>query len=71
MKNPPSAYLEKLRSVLDHGGGRKVQYHKCPREQCFNIYNFNQLGKGVGIITVTVLHTINHVVDETWKKMYS
>lgn len=25
MKNPPSAYLEKLRSVLDHGGGRKVQ----------------------------------------------
>lgn len=27
MKNPPSAYLEKLRSVLDHGGGRKVQYH--------------------------------------------
>lgn len=26
MKNPPSAYLEKLRNVLDHGGGRKVQY---------------------------------------------
>lgn len=27
MKNPPSAYLEKLRSVLDHGGGRKVRGH--------------------------------------------